>query len=125
MNQSLRTTAVVLVALLAAAAQANLTASVDTPGTGTRINLTTEGSADWVYWTRLSLDPANSKAGADDIGPLTTIGSLGIQDNTSQTGWDVEFTDGANPASGSVDNLGCRVRISSSPSRDEGVRLAV
>jgi hypothetical protein len=113
------------VLLISTTTQATLTGSVETPGTGTRINLTTEGTADWAYWTATSLEPANSKAGADDIGPLTTIGNLGIQNNTSQTGWDVEFTDGTDPASGSADNLGCRVRISSSPSRDEGFRLTV
>jgi len=106
-------------------ADGKLTASIESGDTSQRINLTTEGTADWAYWRLDSLQPANSKAGADDIGELTTIGNLGIQNNTSQTAWDVEFNDGTNPVSGTANDLGCRVRINSSPAIDEGFRLVV
>jgi hypothetical protein len=106
-------------------AQGELTASLEVGDTSPRINLTDEGTADWVYWLQDSLDPINSKAGADDIGELVAIGNLDIQRTEWKTYWDVEYSDGTDPVSGTADDVGHRFRISSSPTVDEGYDLVV
>jgi hypothetical protein len=90
-----------------------------------RINLTEIGTADWAYWGTQSLDKANEKAGAGEIGELTIIGATSIDQTQWATSWDVDFSDGVDPVSGSVDNVGNRLRLESASEVDEGYEIAV
>jgi hypothetical protein len=49
-------------------AEGKLTATIEAGDTAQRINLTTEGTADWAYWRLDSLTPTNSKAGVEPKG---------------------------------------------------------
>jgi len=83
-------------------AKAELTGWYEEADTSNRINLTDIGTADWAYWGTQSLDKANEKAGAGEIGELTIIGTTSIDQSEWGTSWDVVFSDGVDPVSGSV-----------------------
>jgi hypothetical protein len=116
---------VLLLSIANSAAQAELTPSLEEGGHSVRLDLTAEGTADWAYWWEDSLAKANEKASADDIGELAAIGNLDIDYSQWRTRRDVEFTDGTDPISGSIDDVGNRIRISSDPTVDEGYELVV
>jgi len=108
-------------------AQAELRASLEEAGSSSSrsIDLTAVGTADWAYWWFDSMAKANEKAGATDIGELTLIGNMGIG-SSWKTNFDVVFTDGQDPVSGGVDDVGSRVWIQGGPPVvDEGYELVV
>jgi len=108
-------------------AQAELIASLEEAGSSSSrsIDLTAVGTADWAYWWFDSMAKANEKAGATDIGELTLIGNMGIG-SSWKTNFDVVFTDGQDPVSGGVDDVGSRVWIQGGPPVvDEGYELVV
>ncbi len=106
-------------------AKAELTGWYEEADRNKRINLTEIGTADWAYWGTQSLDKANEKAGAGEIGELTIIGTTSIDQSQWATSWDVDFSDGVDPVSGSVDNVGNRLRLESASEVDEGYEIAV
>ena len=118
---------ILLLGLTNGTAQAELRASLEeAAGSSARsIDLTAEGTADWAYWWFDSVAKANQKAGATDIGELTLIGNVGVG-NDWKTHFDVVFTDGQDPVSGSVGDVGNRVWIQNAPPAvDEGYELVV
>jgi hypothetical protein len=118
------TSFILLLGLTNCTAQAELRASLEVDP-ARLIDLTAEGTADWAYWWFDSVAKANQKAGATDIGELTLIGNVGIGDSW-KTHFDVVFTDGQDPVSGRVDDVGNRVWIlDAPPAVDEGYQLVV
>ena len=121
------TSFILLLGLTNGTAQAELRASLEEAASSSArsIDLTAEGTADWAYWWFDSVAKANQKAGATDIGELTLIGNVGVG-NDWKTHFDVVFTDGQDPVSGSVADVGNRVWIQNAPPAvDEGYELVV
>jgi len=121
------TSFILLLGLTNGTAQAELRASLEEAASSSArsIDLTAEGTADWAYWWFDSVAKANQKAGATDIGELTLIGNVGVG-NDWKTHFDVVFTDGQDPVSGSVSDVGNRVWIQNAPPAvDEGYELVV
>ncbi len=126
------TSFILLLCLTNGTAQAELKASLEEASSSSSrsIDLTAVGTADWAYWWFDSMAKANEKAGATDIGELTLIGNVGIG-NDWKTHFDVVFTDGQDPVSGSVADVGNRVWMYDQDSNplpifvDEGYELVV